>query len=100
MTNPTPGTPVPPDELIEEWDDNAHVKSLHTPTIFKLIVKQAAAWGHAQAMQEREELRELLTELAKYLEIPDMQLGIIPSKNRKLATRARAAAERLRGGGQ
>jgi len=59
----------------------------------------SAAWGWEQAIPEREDLATLLMELAKYLEIPDIELGIIPSKNRKLADRARAAAERLRGGG-
>lgn len=37
----------------------------------------------------------LFLEVAKYLEIPDLVTGIAPSKNRDLATRARAAAAEL-----
>jgi hypothetical protein len=93
VTEPTtPGVPVPPDELRARWFmDCASGENFNT----KRHANLAAAWGHAQALQERAELRELLIELAKYLETPDIESGIIPSKNRKLADRARAAAERL-----
>jgi hypothetical protein len=109
---PTPGTPVPPinPEIItrlrelslavteERWSEFSMSVPVRRNRDADLVLADAADWI-AQAIPEREKLAELLVELAKYLEIPDMQLGIIPSKNRKLADRARATAERLRGGG-
>jgi hypothetical protein len=96
MTAPTPSAPVPPDDLRARWFmDCASGEFFNTMR----HADKAAAWGWEQAIPEREDLATLLMELAKYLEIPDIELGIIPSKNRKLADRARAAAERLRGGG-
>jgi len=102
---PTPGTLVPPDKLREQWIEDAKSQTvvacygspIRVPSlnVVGYCIDRAAAWGQAQAMQERAELRELLIELAKYLETPGIESGIIPSKNRKLADRARAAAERL-----
>jgi hypothetical protein len=105
---PTPGAPVPPINPViitrlrelslavteERWSEFSMSIPVRRHRDADLVLADAADWV-AQAMQERAELRELLIELAKYLETPGIESGIIPSKNRKLADRARAAAERL-----
>ena len=47
------------------------------------------------SVEKQKEIAALLQRLAKYLMVPDIQLGIIPSKNRKLADEARAMADQL-----
>jgi len=97
MTKPTP--PVPPDELIAEWEDEygrlPYSASFPCGTASKYVARQAAAWGRDQAIPEREELAGLLMEADSVIEChvdhhdPDYAV-------RQLL---RAAAERLRGGG-
>jgi Mn-dependent DtxR family transcriptional regulator len=65
---------------------------------------KAAAWGYEQAIPEREELAALLQELAPQVaELANLLArdGFINHSRGVygLADRARAAAERLRGGG-
>jgi hypothetical protein len=59
---------------------------------------KAAAWGWEQAIPEREELAGLLNEL-----LNEIQYGVdvcdLTLDSDTLIARARAAAERLRGGG-
>jgi hypothetical protein len=119
MTDPTtPGTPVPPDELRSRWINDSAILSpgatggpmLRIGTDWKIVVNKAAAWGYAQAMQEREELAieayqsgyarghndtvEGCYNLAAESE-PEAAEEVIAEL---VEDRARAAAERLRGG--
>jgi hypothetical protein len=96
MTKTTP--PVPPDDLIAKWDDEyerlPYSASFPRRTGSKYVARQAAAWGWEQSIPEREELAGLLMEMAETLGRWE-RLSSSP-----LQDRARAAAERLRGGGK
>jgi hypothetical protein len=108
ITTPTPGAPVPPQRLRHEWIDLSPLyrasnagEPVRIGTDWDAAMGKAAAWGHAQAMPEREELIKLLCKSAciadSYRVEPD------PTPDRKTlghhARDCRAAAERLRGGG-
>ena len=100
MTNPTtPGAPVPPDELKVEW------LSILTPgpvICMDAPLDAAAAWGYAQAMQERQELAVLLRRSIKIAEAWAFECSPSTAALNQLdrhADQARAAVERLRGGG-
>jgi hypothetical protein len=129
MTNPTPGAPVPPDKLREQWIEDAKSQTvvacygspIRVPSlnIVGYCIDRAAAWGYAQAMQERAELEAAI--LAIIDSEPELE-GDPPAfidnlspmfiarstvrctkvciRERVMALfQARAAAERLRGGG-
>ena len=52
MTDPTPGAPVPPDDLIVDWLDE-HVKATEgVGSHHQYVAHKAAAWGYAQAMRK------------------------------------------------
>jgi hypothetical protein len=106
---PTPNAPVPPDELINDWRVLWHKEAqfLYQDSISEFTAKQAAAWGYKKAMQGREELAELLMELVADNEMlfsaarqAGAKLNQPPLSRLPIHTtaRARAAAERLRGG--
>jgi hypothetical protein len=107
MTNPTPGAPVPPQRLRHEWIDSSPLyrasnagEPVRIGTDWDAAMDKAAAWGHAQAMQEREELIKLLTDSANVAESYAAQSS--PSYGTvaldQHAKKCRAAAERLGGG--
>jgi hypothetical protein len=87
--------PVPPDALKWQWYQR------RTGTEFE-DMDLAAAWGWEQAIPEREELARLLAELANALRlnVPEAWDWPVPTGVSILHDRARAAAERLRGGGE
>jgi len=94
MTKPTP--PVPPDGTSMTINLADHGgEELATRLIFEA--------GYKQAIPEREELAELITSLS--VTASELYLWTDPSEVpgsedfSKLLDRARAAAERLRGGG-
>ena len=102
MADTTPGAPVPPDELIRYgvlW------RGPTEPTCEPMEDGYWTPWHIAQAriakaMQEREELAEIISKL---LEMVERHWGDydepIPSGVTILHDRACAAAERLGGGG-
>jgi hypothetical protein len=97
MADPTPGAPVPPDELYQdlynEYMDKVIVGEECGGRHEFYILRQAAAWGYAQAMQEREEFISLCAELLQCLEYLDRAYDVpVPAG---LLDRA---AKRLRGG--
>jgi len=92
MTKPTP--PVPPDDSSVTINLADHGgEELATRLIFEA--------GYKQAIPEREELAALLAELANALRwnVPEAWDWPVPPGVSILHDRARAAAERLRGGG-
>jgi hypothetical protein len=98
----TPTAPVPPDELVDQVYVEAANRDEYD-TIDRYTIAQCfAAWGHAQAMQEREELIKLLTDSANMAESYSAQSS--PSYGTvaldQHAKQCRAAAERLGGGDQ
>ena len=96
--------PVPPRELRAQWINDCPILSpgatggpmLRIGTDWTGVSNKAAAWGWEQAIPEREELAGLLMEADSVIEChvdhhdPDYAV-------RQLL---RAAAERLRGGGE
>ena len=96
---PTPGAPVPPDDLatFTEWfrrnypgpDTIIHKPEWHAPKVFRAA--QHAI--NAQAIPEREKLIQLLNDLAWFIGESPLE-GALEMQNIALA-----AAERLRGGG-
>jgi hypothetical protein len=103
MADTTPGAPVPPDDLISSWDTAYYKYDADFSCDLRVLngAKQAAAWGYAQAMQEREKLINLLCESAKiansYRNIPSPEYGMLSLGVH--AMQCRAAIERLSGGG-
>ena len=99
MANPTPGTPVPPDELIDAWSDDYPPPQWNE---HREIADKAASWGYTQAIPERAELIRLLTDSANVAESYAAQSS--PSYGTvaldQHAKKCRAAAERLGGGEQ
>jgi hypothetical protein len=98
MTNPTPGAPVPPDSLVSDWEDDYYE---YEPlcSLRKYLASCAAAWGHAQAMQEQEKLAALLAKARDTLQ--SIGYSTSPQIDQSLLTIAaecHAATERLRGG--
>ena len=100
----TPGTPVPPDELMDHL--YADAAKLGESVDEYVIAEHFAAWGYAQAIPEREELAGLLRSLSIHCDHYAASLqGQSPAyanwaqQTRDDAARARAAAERLGGGG-
>ena len=89
----TPGAPVPPREWISArfMGDSSYSDDL----------RAAAAWGHAQAMPEREKLAALLAKAhdtlrhCGYNTHPQVGQSLLT-----LAAECHDAAERLRGGGR
>jgi len=108
MANPTPGTPVPSDELREQWIENAKSQTvvacygspirIPSPNIAGYCINKAADWGYDQAMQDRAVLRLLLNELLDEVQyaVDNCELAL---DSETLIDRARAWAERLGGGG-
>jgi len=109
MTKPRP--PVPPRELRAQWINDCPILSpgatggpmLRIGTDWKIVNNKAAAWGWEQAIPEREELAGLLQELTPQVtELANLLAGDGFTNDAQsvyeLADRARAAAERLRGG--
>jgi hypothetical protein len=99
MTEHAP--PVPPDDLRARWFmDCASGEKFNT----RRHADKAAAWGWEQAMQEREELAGIIDELLQFTHECLMHGDVIPVDEPGEETfsdflaRARAAAERLRGG--
>jgi len=98
--------PVPPRELRAQWINDCPILSpgatggpmLRIGTDWTGALNKAAAWGWEQAIPEREELAGLLDELAGALHgysiLHPTHCADVQSQ------RARAAAERLRGGGE
>jgi hypothetical protein len=102
MANPTPGAPVPPDELYQdlynEYMDKVIVGEERGGWHEFYILRQAAAWGYAQAIPERLVLSELLTELAGALHGYSI---LHPTHCADVqSAKASAAAKRLRGDDQ
>jgi hypothetical protein len=99
--------PVPPDDLKEKWLDEWESDSCPVvpfvcpePTDMAWFFSdRAAAWGWEQAIPEREELAELIGDLLYEVEHAEANCGLLLDDT-TLTARARAAAERLRGGGQ
>jgi hypothetical protein len=119
ITTPTPGAPVPPDSwhrlqarlqhaadsppLPPSWYNEGDVISWKTGWHAAIFFALQVCTEDAQAMQEREELAELLRETTRWL----VDLQNSANLNDKawtemgcLIDRTRAAAERLRGGEQ
>jgi len=102
MTKLTP--PVPPRELRAQWINDCPILSpgatggpmLRIGTDWTIVNNKAAAWGWEQAIPEREELAGLLERAWSAIDFhvdhnePDFALR----------DELRAAAERLRGGGE
>jgi hypothetical protein len=92
----TPTAPVPPDELIHGWHREWVMSNADTRPSRYHIAEQSAEWCHAQSFPEREELRELLMELAdsrhNQAKVLMRDSSIMEDA---LNVRARAAAERL-----
>jgi hypothetical protein len=104
---PKHAPPVPPGELTARWNDEykrlPYSASFPSGTFSKYVAHQAAAWGWEQAIPEREELAGLLQELTPQVaELANLLAGDGFTNDAQsvyeLADRARAAAERLRGG--
>jgi hypothetical protein len=96
LVTPTPGAPVPPRQVLQQcsedfFSDDSDMRST------EFGFRHGAAWGHAQAMQEREELIKLLTDSANVAESYAAQSS--PSYGTvaldQHAKKCRAAAERL-----
>jgi len=68
----TPSAPVPPDELIDQWEQEyaclPYSPDFPCSTSHKYIAKKTADWGYQQALPERQELTELLTNLVQSLD--------------------------------
>jgi hypothetical protein len=102
----TPGTLVPPDELIDEWVVTHMRHGPFSKTSINNAAHQAAAWGYQQALSERQELAELLTELADEImeesrsisDANDSETAVYVAKLDDLEACARTWAERLMGG--
>ena len=99
---PTPGAPVPSDDLIVDWLDD-HIKATEgVGSHHRYIAHKAAAWGYAQAMQDRQKSAEIITSLM--LAASELDLWTDSSKVHGsedfsgLLDRARTWATRLRGG--
>jgi len=91
----------PPDELVNRWYEEwvALVDSGVEPGWQRThIANQAATWGRDQTIPEREELAELIGDLLYEVEHAEANCGLLLDDT-TLTARARAAAERLRGGG-
>jgi len=86
---PTPGTPVPPAEFIKETLRES--RAMGCPE--RYAANAFAAWGHAQAMQEREALAEFLYALAWFIGGSPLEGAL------DMEASTRNWAERLRGGG-
>jgi len=100
MTNPTPGAPVPPDDLKAEW---LRIPAPGPVFCMDAPLNASAAWGYAQAIPERAELADIIDGLMNIVESRweyDWRGDATNASPADLAiaTRAIAAAERLRGG--
>jgi len=88
---PTPGAPVPPRQVLQQcsedfFSDDSGMRST------EFGFRQGAAWGHAQAIPEREELSRFLYDLAEFIGSSPLEGAL------GMEARTRAAAERLGGG--
>jgi hypothetical protein len=92
---PRPGVPVPTVEWLgRRFNEKGYFSRSN--------MEEAAAWGYEQAIPEREKLINLLCESAKiadsYRNIPSPEYGMLSLGVH--AMQCRAAAARLRGGGE
>jgi len=92
MTNPTPGAPVPPDELLIRTYQAAYQPAWERGEFHGAHVDGLRAI-YAQAMQEREALAEFLYALAWFIGGSPLEGAL------DMEASTRNWAERLRGGG-
>jgi hypothetical protein len=109
-TTAEPTPPVPPRRILDQCSLDFFTDDSSGMMAIEFGFRQGATWGYEQAIPEREELAQLLMELGQEVEEEADALcsgeNIHPETEshagdlRELRNRARAAAERLRGGGQ
>lgn len=106
MADPTtPGAPVPPDELVDQMYVEAANRGEFDTIDRYTIAQRFAAWGYTRAMQDRQELAELLmaqaaiaTQQGRAMETGEPGDMSHAATIYETVDRARAWAERLRGG--